>query len=82
MTLAQILSLGPQLADFLDEFGGCFSYTKPRGHLTSYVRGQLVELPRKSVQPIADFTGTPRCTLQEFLSWSDWDHSLMSNRSN
>jgi SRSO17 transposase len=80
MTLDQILSLGPQLADFLDEFDDCFGRSEPRGHLASYVRGQLSDLPRKSVQPIADFSGTPRRTLQEFLSWSEWDHSLVRDR--
>ena len=55
MTPDQILSLGPQLADFLDEFDDCFKRSEPRGHLASYVRGQLSDLPRKSVQPIADF---------------------------
>src|SRR5260370_18845321 len=76
----QILSLGPQLADFLDEFGDCFSRSEPRGHLANYIRGQLSDLPRKSVQPIADLTGTPRRTLQQFLSWSERDHALMRAR--
>jgi len=80
MTPQQILSLGPELADFLDEFDHCFARSEPRGQLASYVRGQLADLPRKSVQPIADFSGTPRRTLQEFLSWSDWDHTLMRDR--
>jgi SRSO17 transposase len=80
MTPAQTLSLGPQLADFLDEFAGCSSRSEPRGRVASYVRGQLADLPRKSVRPIADFSGTTRRTLQEFLSWSDWDHSLMRDR--
>ncbi len=80
MTPAQILSLGHELADFLDEFAGCFSRSEPRCHLASYVRGQLADLPRKSVQPIADFSGTPRRTLQEFLSWSEWEHALMRDR--
>jgi len=80
MTPEQIRSLGPKLADFLDEFADCFGRSEPRGHLASYVRGQLSDLPRKSVQPIADFTGTPRRTLQEFLSWSEWEHSLVRDR--
>ena len=81
MTPVQIRSLGPKLADFLDEFADCFGRSEPRGHLASYVRGQLSDLPRKSVQPIADFTGTPRRTLQEFLSWSEWEHSLVRDRA-
>jgi SRSO17 transposase len=81
MTTDQILSLGPQLADFLGEFHDCFARSEPRGHLASYVKGQLSDLPRTSVQPIADFTGTPRRTLQEFLDWSPWDRGLVRDRS-
>ena len=44
MTPQQILSLGSQLADFLDEFDDCFARSEPRGHLASYVRGQLADL--------------------------------------
>jgi SRSO17 transposase len=80
MTIDQILSLGPQLADFLGEFDDCFARSEPRGHLASYVKGQLSDLPRKSVQPIADFTDTPRRTLQEFLDWSPWDRGRVRDR--
>jgi SRSO17 transposase len=80
MTPAQILSLGPQLADFLDQFAACVARSEPRSHLANYIRGQLADLPRKSVEPIADFTGTPRRTLQEFLSWSEWSHLRMRDR--
>jgi SRSO17 transposase len=80
MTADQILSLAPELADFLDEFDDCFARSEPRGHLANYIRGQLSDLPRKSVQPIADFTNTPRRTLQEFLDWSEWDHARLRDR--
>lgn len=80
MTTDQILSLGPQLADFLGEFADCFSRSEPRGHLERYVRGQLSDLPRKTAAPIADFTEVPRRTLQGFLSWSEWDHRHMRDR--
>src|SRR5215210_7866629 len=81
MTHDQILSLGPQLADFLGEFDDCFVRSEPRGHLASYVKGQLSDLKRKSVQPIADLNGTPRRTLQEFLGWSPWEHALLRDRT-
>jgi len=81
MTPAQILSLGPQLVDFLGEFDDCFARSEPRGHLASYVQGQLSDLKRKSVEPIADFVGTPRRTLQEFLDWSRWDHTQVRDRT-
>ena len=48
----QIRSLGPKLADFLDEFADCFGRSEPRGHLASYVLGKLSDLPRKSVSPL------------------------------
>jgi hypothetical protein len=67
MTKDQILSLGPELAIFLREFHDCFGRSEPRTHLADYVRGQLSDLPRKSVEPIADFVGKPPRTLQEFL---------------
>ncbi len=77
MTKDQILSLGPELAVFLDEFHACFGRSEPRSHLGDYVRGQLSDLPRKSVEPIADFVGKPPRTLQEFLRVDQWDHEKL-----
>ena len=37
MTVDQILSLGPALAAFLDEFADCFGRSKPRPHLGHYI---------------------------------------------
>jgi SRSO17 transposase len=45
-----------------------------------YVRGQLSELPRKSVEPIALAAGMPVRTLQEFLSQLTWDEDRMRQR--
>lgn len=80
MTTDQILSLGPELASFLREFDGCFGRTEPRGKLTIYVSGQLGQLPRKSVEPIALAAGVKPRTLQEFLASDDWDEEQMSSR--
>jgi SRSO17 transposase len=46
-----------------------------------YVRGQLSDLPRKSVEPIALAEGVAPRTLQEFLSLLDWDEPLMVERT-
>ena len=46
-----------------------------------YVRGQLSDLPRKSVEPIALAEGVAPRTLQEFLSLLDWDEPLMVDRT-
>ncbi|MFQ5464247.1 MAG: IS701 family transposase [Phycisphaerae bacterium] len=80
MNVEQILSLGPELADYLDEFGDCFGRSEPRGHMAEYIRGQLSELPRKSVEPIALAAGLVPRTLQEFLRTDVWDQARMRDR--
>jgi SRSO17 transposase len=80
MTSEQIRSLGPALDGFLGEFDDCFRTAETRGHLRDYVTGQLSDLPRKSVEPMADLAGVPPRTLQEFLSLSDWDHGRARDR--
>ncbi len=77
MTVDQILSLGPELADFLSEFSDCFRRTEPRGKLETYVRGQLSQLPRKSVEPMALAAGISPRNLQEFLASDDWDEERL-----
>jgi len=75
-----ILGLKPALTEFLRQFDGCFARSQTRQHLVTYVQGQLSDLPRKSVEPIADAAGTPPRTLQEFLSLSRWDEPMMRDR--
>jgi SRSO17 transposase len=77
MTQAQIRWLGPRLAGYVDEFSDCFKTSQTREHLQHYIKGQLSDLPRKSVEPMAQLAGVPPRTLQEFLSLSDWDHDRM-----
>lgn len=77
MTIQQIRALGPKLSGYLDEFTDCFITSDPRHHLRHYVQGQLSNLPRKSVEPIAHLTDVPPRTLQEFLSLSEWDHDRL-----
>jgi SRSO17 transposase len=80
MTEQQLLDLEPALADFLSRFVGCCRYAPTFGHLGTYVRGLLSELPRKSVEPIALKAGTPVRTLQEFLKDHAWDFSSVRDR--
>jgi SRSO17 transposase len=77
MTVQQIRSLWPALVAFLGEFADCFIDADTRYHLTEYVKGQLSDLPRKSVEPIALAMDVPPRTLQEFLSLSHWDHDRL-----
>ena len=77
MTAEDLMSLGPELAEYLDEFRDCFGRSEPRGKLATYVRGQLGELPRKSVEPMALAAGMKPRTLQEFLASDEWDEERL-----
>lgn len=80
MTAQQIHSLKPALSRFLRRFDGCFEKFETRCHLSEYVQGQLSDLPRKSVEPMAHLAGVPPRTLQEFLSLSHWDQERLRRR--
>ncbi len=68
-----ILGIRPALTEYLREFEPCMGHKPNRKHLETYVYGQLSDLQRKSVEPIADAAGVPPRTLQEFLSQFKWD---------
>ncbi len=80
MEAKQIARMGRQLGRFLSEFGDCFGRCELREHLEQYVRGQLSDLPRKSLEPIALAVGTPPRTLQRFLELGKWDEQRMVDR--
>lgn len=65
---------------FLRAFDGCFARSEGRAHLRRYVRGQLSDLRRKSVEPIADAAGVAPRTLQDFLAVHTWDHEQATDR--
>jgi SRSO17 transposase len=81
MDAEQIRRLRPELRRYLREFDDCFGNSATRAHLPVYVRGQLSDLPRKSVEPMALAEGMAPRTLQEFLSLLDWDEPLMVDRT-
>ena len=68
MDAKQIEKYGPRLSRFLSSFDDAFGRPEPRAHLGDYVRGQLSDLPRKSIEPIAMEANVPPRTLQYFLS--------------
>lgn len=68
-----ILRIRPMLTEYLHDFDGCMGRVTNRSHLETYVSGQLSDLDRKSVEPIADAAGVAPRTLQEFLSMLKWD---------
>jgi len=80
MDAAQIRRLQPMLTSYLKRFDDCFSRKDTRKHLSVYVEGQLSDLDRKSVEPIALAAGVPVRTLQEFLSQHRWQEDLARDR--
>src|SRR5229473_3074214 len=80
MDAKELRKLRPELDRFLGRFHDCFSNGKTRQHLPLYVSGQLSDLDRKSVEPIALRAGLPPRTLQEFLSLLSWDELRMRDR--
>ncbi len=68
-----ILRIRPMLTKYLHEFDRCMGRITNLAHLRTYVSGQLGDLDRKSVEPMADAAGVPPRTLQEFLSMLKWD---------
>jgi SRSO17 transposase len=80
MDVDKIRQLEPMLADFLDLFGDCFARKDTRAHLGVYVRGQLSDLPEKSVEPIALEADVAPRTLQEFLAQHRWQEDRLRDR--
>lgn len=80
MDAGQIRAMGPLLRDYMDRFADCFPRRDTRAHLLCYVQGQLSDLERKSVEPMALWMGVPVRTLQEFLSQHKWNHLKMRDR--
>src|ERR1700760_514219 len=80
MDAEHIRQLEPKLGRFLRRFADCFVRKDTRAHLGVYVRGQLSQLPEKSVEPIALEAGVAPRTLQEFLSQLKWDEDRLRDR--
>jgi len=75
-----IRQMKPALTRYLDRFSDCFSRKDTRAHMPTYVEGQLSNLDRKSVEPIALAAGVPVRTLQEFLAQYAWDEDAVRDR--
>lgn len=80
MDIAQIKGIGKELNAFLSQFDDCFGRSGSRRNLRVYVKGQLSNLPRKSVEPIALAANIPPRTLQCFLSILPWDHQRLRDK--
>ena len=67
-----------ELWEFQSAFHDCFSRSEPRVHFFDYMVGQLSQLERKSIEPMALHVegGTVR-GLQRFISDVRWDEEQM-----
>jgi len=77
MDAKQIKQLKPMLNKYLRQFDDCFGRIEPTKRLKAYVTGQLSDLQRKSIEPMADAAGLPPRNLQQFLSLHKWDEMRM-----
>lgn len=80
MDAQTILRIKPELTRYLHTFDDCFGRVTARRHLDTYVAGQLSDLQRKSIEPMADAAGVPPRTLQQLLSLYHWDEAAMRDR--
>ncbi len=80
MDAETILRIKPALTQYLHEFDGCMGRVTNRRHLETYVAGQLSDLQRKSIEPMADATGQAPRTLQQFLGLLRWDEAAVRDR--
>ena len=74
MDYEQIASLQPALAKLLETFRPCFRRDRTFSYWQKYILGLMSDLKRKSIEPIALACGVAVRTLQEFLSFFQWDH--------
>lgn len=77
MGLQDLKDIRAKLERFVKRFDSCVKTRPSRRHLRTYLGGQVSNLPRKSVEPIALEAGVPPRTLQEFLGLHKWDHEAM-----
>jgi len=80
MNIKDIKNMGKHLNKFLAPFDDCFSRSESRQNLKTYVKGQLSELPRKSIEPIALAANVKPRRLQNFLSAIPWDQQRLLDK--
>lgn len=80
MNAKTIMKIKPALNRFLSQFDNCFGRISTRRYVPVYIQGQLSNLPRKSIEPMADAAGVPARNLQEFLSLFCWDQHRLRDQ--
>ncbi len=78
---SKIWAKNKELNTFLAEFDDRFARSESRERLRNYIGGQVSDLPRKSIEPIALAAGVVPRTLQCFLASAKWDECRMRDRT-
>ena len=70
-----------ELKGFHEQFSDCFSRSEPRENFFRYAAGQLSQLERKSIEPIAlNIQGGDVRSMQRFISEVVWDESRLLHK--
>jgi len=80
MDTVDLTKLKWKLSHFLRRFYGSIKTVPSRRHFRTYIQGQLSDLERKSIEPMALAAGVPPRSLQEFVEIHRWEHAQMRNR--
>lgn len=67
-----------RLKRFMRRYTPCFPRSETVKNAGFVVEGLLSDLPRKTVEPIAEFHGLERRTLQKFVGESPWDDDVVA----
>src|SRR5215469_11002280 len=77
MTPQEIAEIGPRLVAFAAQMLGGLPRKDQRAAGELYVRGLLTEGRRKSMQPMAERLGIDHQRLQQFITSSTWDYTVV-----
>ena len=80
MNVNELRRIRRNLDGFLGQFADCISTAPSRRHLGTYVRGQVSNLERKSIEPMALAAKVPPRSLQEFIGLHRWDRGAVRDR--
>jgi SRSO17 transposase len=80
MDVQEFRKVRRNLDRFLERFDDCIKTKPSRRHLRVYSGGQVSDLDRKSVEPMALEAGVPPRTLQKFLEEHRWDEQAVRRR--
>ena len=77
---SSVASLLPALDAFLQPYYGLFGRKELRGHARMYVVGRMLQLDRRTLEPIASAHGVHRRPLQKFVGAGRWSDDVIRDQ--